>query len=113
MPRGLALAGAEILAVPTNWPVVPTPPGEHPPEVVQAMAAARGSQMVIACCDRRGEERGERWTQGTVVVGADGWLRGEKDAQGRLDVAVDLLASRTALSARNDVYGDRRPELYR
>lgn len=77
------------------------------------MAAARASQVVIACCDRRGEERGEQWTQGTVVVGADGWLRGKKDDQGRLDVAVDLLANRSALSTRNNVYGDRRPELYR
>jgi predicted amidohydrolase len=112
MPRRLALAGAEILAVPTNWPVVPKPPGEHPPEVVQAMAAARASQVVIACCDRRGEERGESWTQGTVVVGADGWLRGEKDAQGRLDVAVELSARRRVLSTRNDAYLDRRPDLY-
>lgn len=113
MPRALALAGAEILAVPTNWPVVPTPPGERPPEVVQAMAAARASQMAIACCDRRGEERGERWTRGTVVVGTDGWPRGEKDLRGRLDVVVELRANRRAISARNDVYGDRRPDLYR
>lgn len=112
VPRRLALAGAEILAVPTNWPVVPKPPGEHPPEVVQAMAAARASQVVIACCDRRGEERGERWTQGTVVVGTDGWLRGHKDEQGRLDVAVELLERRSALSTRNHVYLDRRPDLY-
>lgn len=57
VPRRLALMGAEVLAVPTNWPVVPRPPGEHPPEVVQAMAAARASQVVIACCDRRGKYR--------------------------------------------------------
>lgn len=112
VPRRLALAGAEVLAVPTNWPVVPTPPGEHPPEVIQAMAAARASQVAVACCDRRGEERGERWTQGTTVVGPDGWPRGEKDAEGRLDADVELLADRRAISPRNDVYGDRRPDLY-
>ena len=64
MPRGLALAGAEIIAVPTNWPLLPTPPGEHPAEVVQAMAAARASQVAIACCDRTGAERGTRVDRG-------------------------------------------------
>jgi 5-aminopentanamidase len=113
MPRGLALAGAEIIAVPTNWPLLPTPPGEHPAEVVQAMAAARASQVAIACCDRTGAERGTQWTEGTVVVRPDGWPAGEKDDARRLDVVVELRASRTGISARNDVFGDRRPELYR
>lgn len=112
MPRGLALAGAEIIAVPTNWPLVPKPAEEHPPEVVQAMAAARASRVAIACCDRRGEERGERWTQGTTIVSPDGWPCGEKDGEGRLDVIVKLRAARTAIGTRNDVYGDRRPDLY-
>ena len=112
MPRGLALAGAEIIAVPTNWPLLDRPPGERAPEVVQAMAAARASQVAIACCDRRGAERGTAWTQGTVVVGPDGWPRGEKDELGRLDAVVELKATRTRISARNDVFGDRRPALY-
>jgi predicted amidohydrolase len=112
MPRGLALAGAEIIAVPTNWPLLTRPPGERAPEVVQAMAAARASQVAIACCDRRGPERGVVWTQGTVVVGPDGWPCGEKDELGRLDTVIELTATRTRISTRNDVYGDRRPELY-
>ena len=112
MPRGLALAGAEILAVPTNWPLLPTPPGEHPAEVVQAMAAARASRVAIACCDRTGAERGTEWTEGTVVVRPDGWPAGQKDDAGRLDVVVELRGSRTAISTRNDVFADRRPELY-
>lgn len=112
MPRRLALAGAEIIAVPTNWPVVPKPPGEHAPEVVQAMAAARASQVAIACCDRRGEERGETWTRGTAVVGPDGWPLGEKDDDGRLDVAVELRMNRFDIGPRNHVHRDRRPQLY-
>ncbi len=48
MPRQLALAGAEVVAVPTNWPLGKQPDGEHPAEVVQAMAAARASGIVIA-----------------------------------------------------------------
>lgn len=112
MPRGLALAGAEIIAVPTNWPLLARPPGEHAPEVIQAMAAARASQVAIACCDRRGAERGVVWTQETTIVSPDGWPCGVKDPLGRLDAVVELKATRTRIGARNDVYGDRRPGLY-
>lgn len=112
MPRRLALDGAEIIAVPTNWPVVPRPLREHAPEVVQAMAAARASQVAITCCDRRGEERGETWTRGTVVVGPDGWPLGEKDHDGRLDVTVELRMNRFDIGPRNHVHRDRRPQLY-
>jgi 5-aminopentanamidase len=112
MPRRLALAGADLLVVPTNWPVVPRPAGEHPPEVIQAMAAARASAIPILCCDRRGDERGNAWTEGTSAVGSDGWLVGRKTDDGVLDVEVSLSPTRTKIGERNDVFRDRRPELY-
>jgi predicted amidohydrolase len=112
MPRGLALAGADLIVVPTNWPLVPKPEGEHPPEVIQAMAAARASAVPILCCDRRGAERGNEWTEGTAAVGSDGWLVGTKTAGGVLDVDVALSPARTKIGERNDVFRDRRPELY-
>ena len=71
--RHLALAGAELMAVPTNWPLVDRPHGERPPEVVIAMAAARVNRVPLACCDRTGTERGQRWTEGTTIIGIDGW----------------------------------------
>ncbi|TFD67721.1 nitrilase-related carbon-nitrogen hydrolase [Cryobacterium ruanii] len=112
MPRNLALRGAEIIAVPTNWPLVPRPNGEHPPEVVQAMAAARASSVAIICCDRSGVERGNEWTQGTAIVGPDGWRRGLKDENGVLESSVTIGARRTQIGPRNNVMTDRRPELY-
>ncbi len=112
MPRHLALAGAELIAVPTNWPHGDWPDGEHPAEVIQAMAAARASGVAIACCDRRRDERGTTWTEGTGIVGTDGWLRGAKTDLGILDVTVDLAAARHAISPRNHVHADRRPDLY-
>jgi len=60
MPRSLALAGAELVAVPTNWPLSPRPLSERPPEMIQAMAAARSNRISVACCDRAGEERAKR-----------------------------------------------------
>lgn len=112
MPRSVALRGAEVIAVPTNWPIVPRPAGEHPPEVLQAMAAARSSCVAIVCCDRSGDERGHTWTRGTSIIGSDGWLAGTKDALGRLDSVLEIDETRTQIGAHNDVMSDRRPELY-
>ncbi|GAA1210983.1 nitrilase-related carbon-nitrogen hydrolase [Prauserella alba] len=117
MPRSLALRGAELLVAPVNWPVVPRPEGERPPEVVQAMAAARTNRVFMAVCDRGGTERGQEWTRGTVVIDEAGWIVAGGDAatgEERLVVA-DLTLSRArnkAISAHNDVLSDRRPELY-
>jgi predicted amidohydrolase len=113
MPRGLAVAGAEIIAVPTNWPLVPRPAGERAPEVVQAMAAARASAVAIVCCDRTGEERGHVWTEGTSVIPSDGWPVGSKDDQGRVDATISVSPTRTRIGPYNDVLTDRRPALYR
>ena len=40
----------------------PRPDGEHPPETIQAMAAARSSRLATVIADRRGGERGVAWT---------------------------------------------------
>lgn len=118
LTRGLALRGADLLAVPTNWPEVPRPPGERAPEVVIAMATARMNRVAVACADRCGTERGQRWTAGTTVVGADGWVAADAGAAGAEEPTavvadLDLRRSREkALTALADVVGDRRPELY-
>lgn len=111
--RQVALAGADLIAVPTNWPAVERPEGERPPEVLIAQAAARVNRVVIACCDRGGTERGQQWTEGTSIIDAQGWVAtvATDDGQARLD--VDLTASRDKrISARNHLFDDRRPDLY-
>jgi predicted amidohydrolase len=112
--RQLALAGAELIAVPTNWPLVERPSGERPPEVVIAMAAARVNRVAIACCDRTGVERGQRWTEGSTIVGVDGWLLAEAGpGEGEATADIDLTGARVKLlGERNDAFDDRRPELY-
>ncbi|PRY10857.1 nitrilase-related carbon-nitrogen hydrolase [Kineococcus rhizosphaerae] len=112
LTRHLALAGAEVLAVPTNWPLGPRPDGERPPEVVIAMAAARVNRVVVVCCDRTGTERGQRWTAGTTVVGADGWPVAVQD-EGLLVTDVDLAPTRDKrLTERAHLFEDRRTDLY-
>lgn len=113
MPRLLGLAGCDVVAVPANWPLMPTPAGEHPAEVIAAMAASRSNGLYIACCDRSGTERGQVWTEGTAIVGPDGWVITTADEDGAAQVVADLaLARDKSLSTVNDVLRDRRPELY-
>jgi len=113
MPRTLALAGAELLCVPTNWPLVPRPEGERPPEVINAMAAARLNRIVIACCDRTGTERGQQWTAGTTIVDEEGWVLDAQTGAGAARAAVDLARTHDkTYTELADLMADRRPELY-
>ena len=113
VPRGVALAGAEVLALPVNWPLVPRPAGEHPPETIMAMAAARASGMAVVIADRHGSERGVEWTGGTAVISAEGWIVAEPGGSGiaLADVATMPLDAK-AIGPRNDLFKDRRTDLY-
>ncbi|HEX4009851.1 MAG TPA: nitrilase-related carbon-nitrogen hydrolase [Solirubrobacteraceae bacterium] len=113
MTRTLALAGAELIAVPTNWPLSDRPEGERPPEVTIAQAAARVNRVFVACCDRTGTERGQEWTGGTAIVDENGFVRGSQAGTGPAKALVDLSRSHDkSLTRLADVFGDRRPELY-
>ena len=113
LTRQLALAGADLLAVPTNWPLVERPPGEHPPEVLIGMAAARVNRMFVACCDRTGAERGQEWTGGTTIIDEAGWVVATQTAVGPASAELDLARARDKrLTDLCDALGDRRPELY-
>jgi predicted amidohydrolase len=112
--RLAGLAGADLLAVPTNWPLVDTPDGERPAEQRIAVAAALVNRMTIACADRFGTERGVEWTQGTAIVSPLGVVVAETgNGRGTALADIDLLASRDKrLSSLVDLFGDRRPDLY-
>lgn len=111
VPRRLALAGAEVLALPVNWPIVHRPAGEHPPEVVQAMAAARSSRLPTVIADRHGVERGVGWTGGTAVISADGWVCATPDQRGVASAVITTTGDKS-IGPYNDLFADRRPDLY-
>ncbi len=109
--RALAVAGAELIAVPANVPVLGPVLGPLPAEVVTAVAAAVQNRVVVAQCDRAGEERGVRWVGASAIIASDGRLL----AQGSefLVATVDLhQTGDKRWNERNHVLGDRRPELY-
>jgi len=115
--RVAAVAGAELLCVPTNWPRGPRPAGERPMEVLRTMVAASTNRMAIAVCDRCGDERGVTWVSGSAIASPDGWLLAgppDEAAPALLTADVDLAAARDkALGPRNDALADRRTALYR
>ncbi|WP_166366339.1 nitrilase-related carbon-nitrogen hydrolase [Pseudomonas akapageensis] len=111
-----ALAGAQLLCAPVNWPDGPRPLTERPAEVVRVQANASVNRMFIAACDRHGHERGVGWVQGSVIVDADGYpaagpmeLGGEQILQATLHLAD---ARNKRISTHNDLHADRRPQLY-
>lgn len=110
VPRALALAGAELIAAPVAWPLVDRPSDERPPELIQAMGSARTSRIPIVIADHHGADRGIDWTGGTAIVDAYGWVAdaGATSATATIEIPAD-----TRAGDRNDLLGDRRPELYR
>lgn len=113
-------AGAQLLAVPVNWPLLPRPAGVHAIEVAkaQAVAAAYGVHVVVA--DRCGTERGVDWVGGSLVCDASGYLvagpatsPGEVAQPTTLVADVDLVtAEDKQVSPFNHLLRDRRPDLY-
>jgi predicted amidohydrolase len=114
--RMAGLGGADVLAVPTNWPLEARPPGERPMEVVRLQAAASANRMFVVAADRCGVERGVPWVGGSVILGPEGYpLAGPvaADRETLLVARVDLHEARTkTISAHNHVLTDRRPDLY-
>jgi predicted amidohydrolase len=111
-----ALAGADILAITTNWPATPVPAGERSVLVVNVQAAAYANRVFVALADRCGTERGAGWTGGSIIVGPDGYpLAGpvSADRPALLVADCDLNRARDkALGPRNDIHADRRTDLY-
>jgi predicted amidohydrolase len=114
--RRPALAGADLLALPTNWPAEPVPPGERPNVVLNVQSAAFANRMFVAAACRVGAERGVSWIGGSLIAGPDGYpLAGPAGAQEPELVVADCDLARArhkATSARNDPHRDRRPALY-
>jgi 5-aminopentanamidase len=114
LTRRAVLDGAELIVAPVNWPHFDRPAGEHPGEIITAMSTARTNRVAVACCDRSGIERGQRWTEGSAIVGPDGWVVAEVGVGDGMALAeVDLsLTHDKKLTEHVDLLGDRRIDLY-
>jgi predicted amidohydrolase len=114
--RTAALLGAQLVCVPTNWPALEWPAGEHAPQLVHAQAAAMASRIFVAVCDRVGAERGADWAGGSGIVSPDGYPLAETRRGGGVQTVFAQcelqLADRKRTSLRNHALNDRRPDLY-
>lgn len=116
--RELALAGAELVCVPTNW--VPAPGQDRaskPMANILHEAAAHSNGMFIACADRIGTERGQLFIGSSLIVDPLGWpLAGpaSADCEEILLAEIDLssVAGTRELNRFNHLLGDRRADVY-
>jgi predicted amidohydrolase len=110
------LQGAQILALPTNWPLIGQTITSPPMEVVRVQAAASQNKLVIAVADRCGVERGQGWVASSVITSDEGIIAaiadGNQESRFQLIFADLELPTDTAITSWNDIRKDRRPALY-
>ena len=113
--RVMALSGADILALPTNWPEGRSMIPEH---VITVRAFENKVHLIAA--DRVGEERGARFIGCSKIINAKGETLSaasddkEEIIYGEVSLA-DARQKRTIIKAGEfeaDYIHDRRPELY-
>ena len=115
--RDLALRGAQLIATPVNWPALEPRRDPWPTDVTKTLSAAATNRLFVAVADRCGTERGVPWNGASVIAGPDGYPRVGPAAVAESCLLVADLDLGEALDKRlgehNDVFADRRPELYR
>jgi|UPI0003456092 Predicted amidohydrolase len=116
--RLLAMQGADVVAMPTNWVPMPGQPDNRQAMATSlAMANAHSNALTIVCANRTGTERGQPFIGQSVIIGAQGWpLAGPapEDGEQILYASLNLKESRQArhLTPFNHVLRDRRDDLY-
>lgn len=115
--RACALAGADIICVPTNWSDLPEPQQSDCPMAIHLlMAGAHCNGVFIACANRVGTERGISFNGQSVIVHKSGWLIGDALTRAEENIrTADLVPSQARdkrVSTRNSVLRDRRADLY-
>jgi N-carbamoylputrescine amidase len=116
--RELALAGAELVCVPTNWvPMAGAQDGAEPMANILHKAAAHSNGLFIACADRIGTERGQPFVGHSLIVGPQGWPVAGPASADREEILLatfDLssAAKTRTLNSFNHLLGDRRADVY-
>ncbi len=112
--RTLALKGADLIVLPTNWPEGAETSAEH---IVIARAAE--NKVFMASCNRTGEESGFRFIGRSKIVSPAGRvLAAASDGEEVLIADIDLNEARQKRTINRpgeyelDILGERRPELY-
>ncbi|UJW84867.1 nitrilase family protein [Devosia sp. SL43] len=116
--RALALGGAQLVCVPTNWvPMAGQAEGEESIANTLIRAAAHSNGIYIAAADRIGVERGQPFIGRSLIVGPDGLaLAGPASAANQEIILaraqLGSVESSRKLNQFNNVLGDRRTDIY-
>lgn len=112
--RELALQGADVIAMPTAWPMHATFLADHVTRV-----RALENLVYLAVADRADEEAGTRYLGRSQIIGPDGSVVLDAlDEAGTFSAAVDLSAARrkrlvfSAGEYELDVFDARQPDQY-
>lgn len=112
--RSLALAGAELLVLPTNWPEGAETSAEH-----VSIARAAENRVFVAACNRVGEEHGFRFIGHSKIIGPSGRVlasagEGEEVIVADIDPAEARIKRNVMIPGEYEtaVFDCRRPELY-
>ncbi|HWA82421.1 MAG TPA: carbon-nitrogen hydrolase family protein [Fimbriimonadaceae bacterium] len=112
--RVLALRGAELIALPTNWPEGAETSAEH-----VSIARAAENRVFMATCNRVGEENGFRFIGRSKVIAPSGEVLAAAGTDEEVIVCdIDLAEARIKKNVmipgkyETAVFESRRPELY-
>jgi predicted amidohydrolase len=113
--RALALAGAEIVCLPTNWPLAAASNAE-----LLAPARAFENRIFLLVANRVGRERTAEFCGRSQIVAPDGTRLAETDATSEAllvaEIDVDRAREKSIVPAPGEyemhLFGHRRPELY-
>jgi predicted amidohydrolase len=114
--RLLALQGAQLIALPTNWPEASSIQAD-----IFTRARAAENRVFVLAADRVGEERGARFLGRSQIVAPNGTVLAEASRDGSEMLVCDVDPSEADVKNvvvkagvhEMDCFADRRPELYR
>ena len=115
LTRVLALDGADIVVLPTNWPVAARANAE-----LLAPARAYENRVYLLVANRVGVERDTEFCGRSQIVDPTGTRLAETDAESEVllvaDVDVQIARDKSIIPAAGEyemhLFGHRRPELY-
>lgn len=112
--RAVALKGAELVALPTNWPIGADVSADH-----TVITRAAENRVFVAACNRVGSENGFGFIGKSKIVAPSGQvLASAGDSEEVIEAEIDLSEARnkrhTIIQGEYEmtVFESRRPELY-
>ena len=100
--RACALAGADIVCIPTNWVPMPAqPPGREVMANTLVMAGAHSNGVFVIAADRFGVERGQPFLGNSIIVGPTGFpIAGPAPADAEAILTAEIVPATASASRR-------------